>query len=91
MIADAVISVFVWIIKAVVGLLPTGAAPAWLDDGAGYMAEIFGLVSGLGAWVPVSLAVTVVAAVLACVVIGFLIKVIRIVASFLTAGGGSAA
>jgi uncharacterized membrane protein YccF (DUF307 family) len=44
----------------------------------------------MGVWLPVGLGVTIMVAVLTCVGIGFAIKAVRIAASFLTAGGGSA-
>lgn len=79
------------ILRGIVGLLPTDDPPEWLDDGAGYVSTVLAKGAGLGAWIPFQLAGTVLAAVLACVAIGFTIKLVRIVASFFTAGGGSAA
>lgn len=90
MIWEGIVSAFVWIVNGVVSLIPTDAPPAWLNDGAGYLNTLMESAAGLGAWIPWSLAVTVLGAVLSCVVIGFTIKVVRIVASFLTVGGGSA-
>ena len=46
--------------------------------------------AGLGAWIPLNLAANVATALLACLVIGFAIKLVRIVVSFVTVGGGSA-
>jgi hypothetical protein len=75
----------------IVGWLPTDPPPSWVSDANGLLSQIWGWGAGLGAWVPWQLIGVVVAAVLACALIGFLIKIVRIVASFLTLGGGSAA
>jgi hypothetical protein len=74
-----------------VGLFPSGGAPAWLTDGAGYLSQLFEKASGLGAWINFGLAGTVMAAVLACVALGLGIKVVRMVVSVFTGGGGGAA
>lgn len=78
------------LVNFVLGLLPTVSPPSWLTDGSGYLATIWGYGAGLGAWIPWSLVGVVFAAVLVCIGIGFGIKVVRIVASFATIGGGSA-
>jgi hypothetical protein len=90
-ITEGLFSVFSGFVRFMIGLLPSGSLPEWVDDGAVHLREVWALGAGLGAWVPWSLFGTVAAAVMGCVVIGFGIKVARIVASFFTAGGGSAA
>ena len=47
--------------------------------------------SKVGEFVPWSLVTGCMATIFAALIVGFIIKVVRIVASFLTAGGGSAA
>jgi hypothetical protein len=91
MITEAILGLFIGLFSLVLSLLPTRPAPGWLDDGAGYLSSIWTAGAGLGAWIPWTLVGTVFSAILACVVIGFTIKIVRIVASFFTAGGGSAA
>lgn len=91
MIVEALVDVFFALVRGVVALLPDGDAPAWLDNGADSLGQLVGYASGLGAWIPFQTAGVVLAAVLSCVVVGFVIKLVRIVASFFTAGGGSAA
>lgn len=90
MIVEWIFAVFVSFLGFVVGLLPSIAVPGWVDDSSGHFATVWAAGAGLGAWIPWTLAASVVAAILSCVVIGLAIKVIRIVASFLTVGGGSA-
>jgi hypothetical protein len=89
-ITELVLDVFFALVRGIVALFPTGAAPGWLDDGAAKLADLTGYASGLGAWIPFGLAGTVLAAVLACMLAGFVIRLVRIVASFFTAGGGAA-
>ena len=78
------------IVAWVVGLFPTIAPPSWLTDANSSLATAAGYVGSMGTWVPVPLVITVAGAVLACWVVGFGIKVVRILLSFLLAGGGSA-
>jgi hypothetical protein len=91
MITRLLLDFFAGLVGFATGLLPTVAPPAWIADGSGYLRTIFEAGHGLGAWVPWSVVTAVVAVVLACLAVSFGIKVVRIVASFLTAGGGSAA
>lgn len=74
-----------------IGLFPTAGPPSWFGDANGYIQQVLGYGSGLGAWIPWGYAGTVVAAVLSFWLVGFGIKVLRIVLSFFLAGGGSAA
>lgn len=71
------------------GALPVIAVPSWLST-SGPMATVFADAASMGVWVPTTLMVTVLTALLAAWLAGFAIKVARIVASFLTVGGGSA-
>lgn len=89
MITGWVAQVFAAVVRAILGLLPVVAVPAWMDT-TGPMATVFGYAASMGVWVPTTLLVTVLAALLAAWLMGFAIKVLRIVASFLTVGGGSA-
>lgn len=70
--------------------LPALPVPAWLSGGAANVASVLGTAGQLGYWVPFSVAAVVVSSVVACLLAGLGIKVARIVASFLTVGGGSA-
>lgn len=90
MIFELVVDAIVSLVTAVVGLLPDSPPPGWLSNLAGNVETLVGLTAGLGAWAPIGLMFTVSAAVVACMVIGFVVKVVRIVASFITLGGGAA-
>lgn len=91
MITDLIIRMFGAVAHAVMSALPTLPVPDWLSSADGAIATVFGVAGSMGAWVPVTLLGTVLAAVLAAWAVGFSIKGARIVLSLLTLGGGSAA
>lgn len=72
-------------------LLPTFEIPSWMGDVAGVVGMVFGFADSMSAWFPGPLVLTVVLTVLSVWAVSFAIKIARIVASFFTAGGGSAA
>lgn len=90
MITEAVISLLYEVGSLVVGLVPTTDPPAWVSDVGTYLDQIWQIGDGLGVWIPWTLLAAVTAAVLVCVGVGFAIRLARIVASFLTLGGGAA-
>lgn len=89
-VTDAVIGWFFDVLNLVLSALPTVPVPDWLDA-SGFMGTVFQHVGGLGVWFPIPLLVTVLGALVAVWVVAFGIKVVRIIASFFTLGGGSAA
>ena len=90
MITEAVANFFLGIVAALLSFLPTNEPPDWLTTIGDATGTIYAYAGQMGVWFPVTLVRNVVLAVLAAMVIGFGIKVSRIVASFLTVGGGSA-
>lgn len=90
MIVEAVVSLLVALVDGALALLPSAAPPAWFTSAGSQWSSLMGQVSLMGNWFPVSLATNVVGAVLGSWVIGFTIKVVRLVLSYFTAGGGSA-
>lgn len=91
MIFEGIVNVFVGFVNFVLSLFPQVGPPDWMEEGAVRLDDAFGYAAGLGAWIPWSVVGMVFSAVMACVVLGFTIKLVRIAASFFTAGGGSAA
>lgn len=89
MITGLIAKAFAALAHLVMGALPVVEVPSWMST-TGPMATIFGYASSMGVWVPTTLLVTVLAALLAAWLLGFGIKLARIVASFMTVGGGSA-
>lgn len=79
------------LVSFVTGLLPTMPVPGWVDGASGHLTTILGYGAGLGAWIPWQIAGIVFGSLMIALGISFGIKVARIVASFLTLGGGSAA
>jgi hypothetical protein len=84
------LGVLVGLLEGLLGGLPSFAPPSWFTDSGGLFGQMFDDAASMGVWLPVGLGVTIMVAVLTCVGIGFAIKAVRIAASFLTAGGGSA-
>ncbi len=90
MVFDAIVEALAGLLTWLAGLLPTGSVPAWFASTSASLNTWLGLTAGLGAWMPVGLMLQVFAAFLLSLVAGFAIRLVRIIASFLTAGGGSA-
>lgn len=90
MVTDAIIGVLHSVLSTVLGWLPTFTLPTWMSD-TGPLATVLGYAGSMGAWFPTTLAATVLVAVLAAYAVAFGVKIVRIVASFATLGGGSAA
>ncbi len=74
-------------IGTLVALVP--APPAWVSNGFSALSGLFPYVDSLGVWIPVGLALTIGGAIVAAYVAGVVIKLIRMVVSYLTLGGGA--
>ncbi len=83
---DALVTVFSWLCSN----FPTFTVPDFLSSVQSGIASINGDISGMDAWIPLSDAVAVTLAVVGVFAAALAIKVLRIVASFLTLGGGGA-
>lgn len=91
MVTDALLRLMESVVHGLLGALPEIPVPDWLVSISASAADIAAMGAGLGAWIPARLIVAVALTLLAAWLIGFGIKAVRIVASFLTLGGGSAA
>ena len=91
MITDAILSFFGGILHTIMSALPVIQVPGWLASGSGAVSTVFGFVGSMGVWFPGGLALSVIGALLAVWLVGFGIKIARIVISLFTFGGGSAA
>lgn len=91
MIFELIIGVFCAIGKGIAALFGNLPAPGWLLDAGGLWNQAMQVGAGLDAWIPWPLLVTVTLAVFACLATSFGIKVVRLVLSLFTGGGGSAA
>lgn len=92
MITEAIVTVLTAVGGFVVGLLPTFAAPVWLTGTVpGWIETAGGQIVAVDALFPFSHAATVLSFVALACAVALGVKLARIAASFLTAGGGSAA
>ena len=90
MITAAVLDILTLIIGGLLDALPVTTPPAWISTGVSYMPQVFTFAASMGVWFPWSLLGIVLAAVVTTWVGGFVVKVVRIVISHVTGGGGSA-
>lgn len=91
MILDLIFDVIFALIELVVGgilaLIPD--VPAWFTDAFSSASTALSYVYQLNAWLPVSLILTVIAAVLAVYVVGIGIGAVRWILSYFLGGGGT--
>jgi hypothetical protein len=71
--------------------LPAYVAPDWVSGLAGAAGQVFGMAGSMGVWFPAPLVMGILVALLAVWLVSFTIKVMRLVLSLFTGGGGSAA
>jgi hypothetical protein len=90
-ITEKILAIGGWLFGGVIGALPKIPVPSWVSSSDGLLGQVFSLAGSMGAWVPLGLLGTVLVGLLTIHVASFGIKLARIVASFFTAGGGSAA
>jgi hypothetical protein len=88
-ITDALLRFVAWVVETVDSWMPTYTTPAWLSDLSGNLQPVLDTAASLGNWVPMALGLQVAGAVLLAVIVGLGIKVVRSVASYFLAGGGS--
>ncbi|MEV5004018.1 hypothetical protein [Nocardioides sp. LML1-1-1.1] len=91
MIFDAIVTIIAGIARGIASLFGSLPAPTWIGDFGSAWGSFVGLGASLDPWVPWNLLVTVVTAILACVAVSLGVKMVRIVLSLFTGGGGSAA
>jgi hypothetical protein len=91
MVTLAIMKLIEAIVHAILFIIPPIPVPSWLTSSSSAFATVFADADSMSVWFPTALALTVLAAYLAIRTTGFLIKIGRIVASFMTGGGGSAA
>jgi hypothetical protein len=63
--------------------------PAWMESGVEAIDQLMYWGAQLAAWVPWQVAVAACMTVVGCIVAALTIRVLRIIASFVTGGGGS--
>ena len=90
MIVEWALTVVSAVMKGMLDLIPDVAVPGWLTDAGGLFGTLVGYTTSLSSWAPITLGAAIGGLLLASLAISFLIKVVRIVISFVTFGGGSA-
>lgn len=97
MISDFFIMLFAGMVEGLTRCDPTvsqncgnWSVPPWFTDLSGYAGTVFGVASSMGVWFPWTVVVTVVGAVLFSILAGFGIRILRIIISTFTGGGGAA-
>jgi len=90
MITEWLLSAVSWLWQTVIGHVPFPSVPSWLSTAGAASSSLASHFAGLGAWLPFPLLTTIAGTWLLVLVASLGLKVARIVASFLTVGGGSA-
>ena len=90
MITNALLSFIASCWSTLCGLFPAPSPPSWFSSVASFGTSASQHFAGVGSWLPFDVLSAVIATLLSVVVASFALKGLRIVASFLTAGGGSA-
>lgn len=91
MITQWLIDMVTSFVQGLLDLVPLPPIPDWLSSGAGAVGSVAAQMGALSNWIPVTVGVAIIGTILAIIVAAAAVKVVRIIASFLTAGGGSAA
>lgn len=91
MITQALISLLKTCASFALGLFPTTTIPDWAGQMTDWITELNGYLVSVSAWLPFDWMGVVLTVFIAVVLAALAIKVVRIIASFLTLGGGSAA
>lgn len=91
MVTDAILRVLGAFLTWIIGLMGTWELPDWLATVITFVAGIVTQAAALGNWIPWQYVGIALALIWTSFLIAFGIRVVRIVASFFTAGGGSAA
>lgn len=91
MIVEWALTAVGWVVNNIFSVMPDIPVPSWFTSAGTALAGLFGAAGSMGVWIPIALALNVMGVLFAAMFGGALIKLARIIASFLTAGGGSAA
>lgn len=91
MIVEAIVSVLAGLVSFVGGLMPEIAVPGFVGSLVGLVGTITGYMAPLGYWIPFGPAGTATGFVLVALAVSLVVRLVRVIASFLTGGGGGAA
>lgn len=91
MVTAAFLDVLTLIIGAILDSLPQTEVPDWVNSASNFIPTVFNFAGSMGVWFPWSTLAIVTAAVIVVWTGSFVFKVVRIIISHVTGGGGSAA
>ena len=86
-----ILAAVAFVVNGIFSAIPDIPVPGWFTGSIAAIQALFAAATTMGVWVPVPLAISVAALLFTALMGGAVIKLFRIIASFLTAGGGSAA
>ena len=92
MITGAILSLLGTVLHGVLSILPSvPSPPSWISSNTGALSTVLSGIGSMSVWFPLQLGITILLFVLSIHLVGFGIKVSRMVVSLFTGGGGSAA
>jgi hypothetical protein len=90
-IIGAILAVFKAVIRLLLAplwlLIP--APPSWVTDHLDEAAQVWSIIGSFETWIPVSLTFTIATAVVATIIIGWAVGLVRVIVSYFTFGGGA--
>lgn len=90
MITAALFDMVCLVVGGLIETIPVTAVPGWLGSATSYIPTVFDFADSMGVWFPWSVMSIVTIAVFGTWLASFGLKVIRIIISHVTGGGGSA-
>lgn len=91
MIIEWLLGALSFVVEHIFSVMPNIPVPGWFTGSLQALHGLFAAAMTMGVWIPIPLALSVMALLFTAMFGGAVIKLVRIIASFLTAGGGSAA
>jgi len=91
MIVDAFINMVVSWLGSMIDSMPQANLPDWMNGPLDFVNTVFGFANSMSVWFPTPLVMTIIGALFTVYAISFGIKVVRILISHVTGGGGGAA
>lgn len=91
MIVEMLGTAVAWFIEFIAGvmfdLIPP--PPDWVATSMGYLSDFWAVLDSFQTWLPISLALVIAGVVAAVYALGLMVGLFRVVASYLTFGGGA--
>lgn len=88
MVTEWALRAFASFVSTVFGWVEVPEPPSWIGDIGGYLSTVGAYFDGTGNWIPWALVAAVLAGWAGVLLFGLAVRFVRVVASFLTLGGG---